>query len=218
MSARGIGALLCGLGGGLIFGALAAHAEATNAAEIRAKNRYDEQLELHKRILERQRIGQIESIVEGPAGLEAELIFDKTVEQINLSGDDLPLPDSSDTIKVGGEITVETQMPPDYVGTASQYADPGTFIQDGKVLSLEYIEEEDYEEEDGRAKEQITIFMGDEPIFVMDGESIENWAELIGDHILVDFYQKIPPGEKDRVLYVRNHRRDEDYEVWQSMP
>ncbi len=212
MTRQIVGASLIGAGVGIIVGGFLAWAEATYSAEHRAKDRYEEQLETHKRVLQRAHEQALRSrMAEAPVDTEGEL-------EIKLSGDDLPLPDADDTIKVGGEMVIETPLPPDYVGTAAMYADPGTFIADGKVLSLEYIEAEDYEEEDGRAKEQITIFMGDEPIFVMDGESIENWAELIGDHILVDFYQKIPPGEQDRVLYVRNHRRDEDYEVWQSMP
>lgn len=235
MSAQGVGAFLCGLGGGLIFGALLAHAEATSTAEIRSKNRYEEQLELHKRILQRAHEDFLRGqLAEHPVETEDELVVDG-IYVYDLQGNkdprlvELERQDAenraakfllSEDVKVGGEIIAETPIaPPDYVGTASLYADPGTFINGEQVLSLEYIEAEDYEEEDGRAKEQITIFMGgDEPIFVMDGEPIENWAELIGDHILVDFYQRVPPGEQDRVLYVRNHKRDEDYEVWQTVP
>jgi hypothetical protein len=202
MSRQVVGAVLISAGVGILGGALLSWGEAIATAEKAAKARFDEQLEIHKRVLEQARIGVIEKIVETPAGIEAELILDKE-------------------LKVGGEIKAETPIVPskDYIGSAALYADPGTFINSEKVLSMEYIDAEDYEEEDGRAKEQVTIFMGgEEPIFVMDGEQIENWAELIGDHILVDFYQKVPPGETDRVLYVRNHKRDEDYEVWQTVP
>jgi len=52
---------------------------------------------------------------------------------------------------------------------------------------------------------------------MMDVEPIEDWYELIGDDILRQFYQRVPVGGEP-VLYVRNHRRDEDYEVVQVIP
>lgn len=78
---------------------------------------------------------------------------------------------------------------------------------------VSYIEEEDYLDEDGRFKGKIDIMMDDHnPIFLMEGEQITDWDQRVGDSILVDFYKLVPPGA-DEVLYVRNHRTDEDYEV-----
>lgn len=78
---------------------------------------------------------------------------------------------------------------------------------------ISYIEEEDYLDEDGRFKGKIDIMMDDmNPIFLMDGQPIDDWETRIGQSILLDMYQLVPPGADD-ILYVRNHRSDEDYEV-----
>lgn len=78
---------------------------------------------------------------------------------------------------------------------------------------VSYIEEEDYLDEDGRFKGKIDIMMDDgTPIFLMDGKQIDDWDKRVGDSIVVDFYKLVPPGI-DPILYVRNHRTEEDYEV-----
>ena len=97
--------------------------------------------------------------------------------------------------------------------------DIDTFVSgEPNYYGVSYIEEEEYLDEDGRAKNKIDILMDDHnPIFLMDGIAIDDWHERVGDSILVDFYKLVPPG-LDRVLYVRNHRTDEDYEVVQVSP
>lgn len=119
---------------------------------------------------------------------------------------------SRDAINVGGEAVL---APVEYATAASEYAGPTM------VSGIGYIDEDTYgEEDDGFTKEQITIFLqagNEEPIFVNGGETITNWQELIGDTILVDFFRLIPPQETERVLYVRNFDRSEDYEVFQAM-
>jgi hypothetical protein len=83
---------------------------------------------------------------------------------------------------------------------------------------VSYIEEEDYLEEDGRYKGHIDIIMDEyNPVFLMDGQQIHDWDKKVGDSILVDFFTKVPPGADD-VLYVRNHRTEEDYEVVRVNP
>lgn len=83
---------------------------------------------------------------------------------------------------------------------------------------ISYIEEEEYQEDDGRFKGQITIVMDEHnPTFFMDGVSITDWDERVGDSILVDFYKLVPPNVPP-VLYVRNHKTDEDYEVIRELP
>lgn len=78
---------------------------------------------------------------------------------------------------------------------------------------VSYIEEEDYLDADGRYKGRIDIMMDDHnPIFLMDGVQIDDWEQRVGQSILLDFYKLVPPGADD-ILYVRNHRTDEDYEV-----
>lgn len=84
---------------------------------------------------------------------------------------------------------------------------------------VSYIEEEDYHDDgDGFFKGRVDIIMNDgAPIFMMDGQPIDDWDKRLGDSILVDFFTKVPPGVEP-VLYVRNHRTTEDYEVVQVLP
>ena len=56
-----------------------------------------------------------------------------------------------------------------------------------------------------------------EPSFYIDGQEINDWDEKLGDSILIDFYRLVPPGIA-QVLYVRNHKTDEDYEVVREIP
>lgn len=83
---------------------------------------------------------------------------------------------------------------------------------------VSYIEEEEYLDEDGRFKGKIDIMMDEHnPIFLMDGNQITDWDQRVGASILVDFYRLVPPGADD-VLYVRNHRTGDDYEVVRVHP
>lgn len=152
------------------------------------------------------------SEAEHPVETEEELAHVVTDEN-GASYSSLDRPDlSADAINVGGEAVLS---PVEYATVAAEYAGPT--MLDG----ISYISEDDYnEEDDGFAKEQITIYLqagNEEPIFVNGGDAITNWAELIGETILVDFFRLIPPHETERVLYVRNHGRSEDYEVFQAM-
>lgn len=95
-----------------------------------------------------------------------------------------------------------------------------TFVE-GKPneWGVSYIEEEEYDEEDGRTKYQVNYYVDDQQqtVFIMGGAPIDDWAERLGESIVVDFYKLIPPGAPD-ILYVRNHKTDEDYEVTFGMP
>lgn len=148
--------------------------------------------------------------VEAPVQSEEELAH-VVVDENGAGYSSLDRPDlSPDAIVVGGEALLEQA---DYNAQAAQYATPD--MLDG----ISYITEDDYNEEDGNEKEQITIQLGgDETVFIHGGYAIENWEELIGETILIDFFRKFQPHDKERVLYVRNHRRGEDYEVWQTTP
>lgn len=91
---------------------------------------------------------------------------------------------------------------------------------DGGVndYGVSYIEEEEYQDDDGRLKEQILVYMDEyNPVFTEAGIPIDDWAEKIGDSIIVDFYRLVPPGVEP-VLYVRNHRTGVDYEVIRQEP
>ena len=103
--------------------------------------------------------------------------------------------------------------------TSATDTDVDVFVSGGvNDYGISYIEEEEFEEEDGRFKGRITIVMEEtQPSFFMDGNQIHDWDERVGDSILVDFYKLVPPGVTP-VLYVRNHRTEEDYEVIREIP
>lgn len=189
------------LGGGLLIGVGVAWGEAYVSTGKKLQAEFEVSLESHKRVLERAAESYLRDKAEAPAATEEDL--DK--------GDS-----SEDAITVGGEMVVETPTPEyvqQYVEQAQSYAAPENFVD---VSPLQFIEAEDFEEEDdGRAKEQIQLFFGEgDPYFVQDGMVIEDWAEKIGDNIMVDFYQRFPPGSaEDQVLYIRNSIRGEDYEI-----
>jgi hypothetical protein len=108
----------------------------------------------------------------------------------------------------------------DYLRAVAAVETPIDLFVDGGVnnYGVSYIEEEDFLEEDGRYKGHIDIIMDEyNPVFLMDGQQIDDWDKKVGDSILVDFFTKVPPGADD-VLYVRNHRTEEDYEVVRVNP
>lgn len=86
--------------------------------------------------------------------------------------------------------------------------------------SWTYLEEEDYHEDDGRYKGQITLLPGDDgkPVFVENDIEIADWEEKIGSSILRDFYALVPPNTVPAVLYVRNNITESDYEVIRELP
>lgn len=102
--------------------------------------------------------------------------------------------------------------------------DPNTYqdalvqvTEDVEQSVIEFIDEETFNEDDGRYKGEIQIVLQQPPVFVLDGEEIEDWAHRIGASILIDFFKRVPPGTTP-MLWVRNHSLDEDYEVVQVIP
>lgn len=125
-------------------------------------------------------------------------------------------------IVIEGGIVVRENEPVqnDYHKAISATETPVEMFVDGGVndYGCSYIEEEDYQDEDGRLKLKIDIFLDDQmPRFMMDGQVCDDWDKRVGDSILVDFFNLVPPGAEP-VLYVRNHRTDEDYEVVRVEP
>ena len=80
---------------------------------------------------------------------------------------------------------------------------------------ISYIEEEEFMEDDGRSKERVDFMIDTNlPYFFIDGMPVDNWTELLGGSLLVDFWTLTPPGD-GAVFYVRNHLNNTDYEVIQ---
>lgn len=204
------------LGGGLLIGTGLSWGEATRVAERRANQRVIDEVASHKRVLEKAAEKYLADIVpEGPALTEEELMKPGEISSL-LDGPDT----SDDAIKVGGEAILTTSITEigpstDYLNLAHDYSSVPTSAPERE---LEYIEEEEYDEEDGRLKEEILIHMGEtEPLFISEGVVMMDWHEKISPNILVDIYQMCPPGS-DKVLYVRNHRNGTDYRVVQEIP
>lgn len=154
---------------------------------------------------------------ETPAATEEELegkptdhlskILETPLKEVELEDVTIPEPEQ-----------LETENP--YHKAVAATETPMNLFVDGGVndYGVSYIEEEDYLDQDGRFKGKIDIMMDEHnPIFLMDGQPIDDWDRRVGDSILVDFYKLVPPGADD-VLYVRNHRTDEDYEVVRVSP
>lgn len=79
------------------------------------------------------------------------------------------------------------------------------------------LDEEDYYEEDGRAKEQLTmVYVDNTPRFFSGGEEIEDWMERVGGTVVDDMRTAV--GNGTPVLYIRNNQTDVDYEVLFDQP
>jgi hypothetical protein len=146
------------------------------------------------------------------------------IELLEISLDKTPNAFGEGILTVGGDIVQEGEPSEEKVNPYHKAVEATTtsheLFVDGGVndYGVSYIEEEDYQDEDGRVKYKIDILMDDQnPVFLMDGQPINDWAERVGDSILVDFYKLVPPGVEP-ILYVRNHKTDEDYEVVQVTP
>lgn len=91
---------------------------------------------------------------------------------------------------------------------------------DEPAASWTYLEEEDYHDDDGRYKGQITLLPGDDgkPVFVENDIEINDWEQKVGPSILRDFYTMVAPNTVPAVLYVRNNLTESDYEVIREIP
>lgn len=208
------------LGGGLLIGAGLSWGEATRVAERRANQRVLDEVASHKRVLEKAAEKYLaDTVPEGPALTEEELYTHQDPAWGGAVDPD-EADTSEDAIKVGGEAILTTSITEvgpttDYLAAAHDYH---TSEMSAPERELEYIEAEEYDEDDGRLKEEILIHMGEtEPLFISEGLVVMDWSEKISPNVLVDMYQMCPPGE-DKVLYVRNHVNGTDYRVVQEIP
>jgi hypothetical protein len=232
MSRAAVAAFVGGSGVGVLVGVALALGE----AERRARKSYEESFESLKRALERAHDSQTINVY-APAATEEDLRDlteaeqDRVAEKKAVNIFDAAAKAGHPAVEVppegsGGHDLTRTDDDPEDPEGVPQYVNhyrkalaakdtPVEMFVDGGIndYGCSYIEEDEYDEEDGRFKGQITIVMADmEPSFFMDGVQINDWAERVGESILVDFYRFVPP-EAPPILYVRNHKRDEDYEV-----
>lgn len=79
------------------------------------------------------------------------------------------------------------------------------------------LEEEDYYEEDGRVKEQITmVFDNGVARFFNNGEEIDDAMERVGGTVVDDMRKAVADGNV--AIWIRNNQTDVDYEVLFEQP
>lgn len=209
--------------GGLLVGGGVGYVVAEHYLQNKMMVSAQEQIELHKRAI---------STAAEVAEKRVKNVFEEDEGRPDVDLSDhptLPLEDAPEPVKIQGDLfqpkspdgegfSPETENP--YHIAVSAKETPVEQFVDGGIndYGMSYIEEEDYQEDDGRAKEQIVILMDEHnPIFLQDGAEIRDWDERVGDSILVDMFRFCPPG-KPQILYVRNHKTDVDYEVVREQP
>lgn len=235
---RGLGLLLIGAGTGFIAGKV--------AFEKQVRDEYNESLASVIRALEnRQTITNVyapepteEQLIDLPERERSRKIEDYSEAEFN--GERVNIFEKSYQDKMKTEIGPEGEASaggdlvrddddavPEYINhyqrslekTEIQDTPEELFVSGGiNDYGMSYIEEEEFFEENGNFKGQITLVQdGNSPTFFMDGVQIQDWAERVGESIAVDFYNLVPPNAPP-ILYVRNHARDEDYEVTREIP
>ena len=195
-AALGIGGIIGFVGGGL-------------ALDRTLRKEYDESTRMMQRAYERALNGDIEPVA--PEESEEMVIApeDGTMmtNQVNTFGG-----------KIEGGYKPMAENP--YHKAISATETPVDLFVDGGMnqYGISYLEEEEYQEDDGRLKTQVSLILDNgDPLFFIDGEQIDDWDQRLGDSIVVDFFNLAPMGTS-QVLYVRNHRTEEDYEVILETP
>lgn len=200
------------LSGGLgIFGGILL---SFGEAERRARKQYAEAEEHLKTAYEKALEIQVKLVLQeannGPFPTEDDLKGEPEIQEADGAAED-------------GSIAPDEDIPEyvnPYAKALEEARNPGPIHIDGAIsdYGVSYIEEEEWDEDNGFFKGQVTlVYDGDSPAFFMDGVQIRDWEDRIGASIVADFYSMIPPGAP-AVLYVRNHKRDEDYEVAREIP
>lgn len=152
---------------------------------------------------------------ETPALTEEDLIHvqpkGETVELVQF-GNDVPLQVHQVTESV--EVVVQpTQSDNPYHTAVRQTASNGVYA------SYVVLSEEDYYEDDGRVKEQLTMVFSDgEPIFFKDGAEVEtsDVMDWVGGTIVDDMRNSVRDGNP--IIYMRNAQTEVDYEVLFDQP
>lgn len=222
--ARNVGYLLIGAGAGALGGMF--------AIEKTVRKEYEESSAAFRRAMELSRVHQMQAEV--PVQLEGDLLeAARTIRDAHMAQAEA-MEKAEPQVEIGppglassgGELTREESDddPPEYINHYAKALEaaetPVDMFVEGGVndYGVSYIEEDEFYEEDGRFKGQITLVLeGNGATFFMDGLQIHDWDERVGDSILVDFYRLVPP-DVPPVLYIRNHKRDEDYEVTREIP
>lgn len=214
-----------GIGSAFAIGVIAGVAGVRTELEIKLRKEYAEREEMMQRAYE-------QALEMGLAEKEAPQTVLDEIELLEISLDETPNAFGEGILTVGGDIVKEIsdeaksafkeiEHNPYHRAVEATPTDIDAFVEGAiSEQGISYIDEEDYlDDEDGRAKSKIDLIINgdDPPLFLEDGIPIDDWAEKVGESIVVDFYKLVPPGIEP-ILYVRNHRTDEDYEVVRVTP
>ena len=216
------------LGLGLVFlgGAIAGAGLAINELEREFDKQYLNDVETMRRVFERRNEGITPT---APVEDEHQLTIDD-IEPVSVGPVEEPSrPEQTAHIMdqiVPIELTGEPEVFTGRVETRHQALNPyhtpvsATAPEEPEGLfEVESITEEEYDDDDGRYKAQIIMVVDGtaDPMFFQDGRQIDDWEQKVGEGVIRDFYSKLQPGEPP-VLYYRNHRSDEDFEVVRQLP
>lgn len=151
---------------------------------------------------------------ETPVDLESDLIRLVPVPEdgVMIEGDNLTVPISE---RVNNVVSLPNDKQP-----ANPYWDASQVATEEKVLiSFAQLDEEDYYDEDGHGKEQLTmVFHDGQPQFFFQGELIENSQamDMVGGTIVDDMREAVREGTP--ALWIRNNQTGTDYEVIFEQP
>jgi len=181
----------------------------TLLVEKKLKQEYDEATKAHWRVVQAVKID-----AETPALTEEDLIHIRPREEgTTLEGGEVKVPET----KVDEVHEITTLNVPQT--TNPYHTAVRTTGTQGIYASYAELSEEDYQEEDGRAKEQITMVYSDgEPIFFMNGAELEltDAMDMVGSTIVDDMREAVREGTP--LLWRRNNQTEVDYEVVFEQP
>lgn len=188
--------------------------------EDKLKKEYEESTAATRRAYEAALINaKTERIIDGPYATEDEVAV--------LSE---PLGEGSVQISMGeteddGTLMEDTVKVVDGTGKVIDFKEPSanpyhrSVAETSPHLYASYAEldEEEYMEEDGRVKDQITMIYTDgTPRFFNNGEEIDDALDRVGGSIVDDMRKAVNEGNP--IIWVRNNKTDVDYEVIFEQP
>lgn len=181
------------------------------SVEKKLKKEYDEATAAHWRVVQAVKID-----AETPALTEEDLIHIRHRDEgVTLEGGEIEVPEEP-KVKNGPPFIV-----PEVPQTTNPYhtAVQKTVGQTQIYASYAELSEEDYQEDDGRLKEQLTmLFTDNEPVFFMNGAEIEvsEAMDMVGSTIVDDMRAAVREGNP--FVWRRNNQTDVDYEVVFEQP
>lgn len=181
----------------------------TLLVEKKLKQEYEEATAAHWRVVQAVKID-----AETPALDEEDLIRLVPQNTIGtaLEGGDLVVPEKKE--EPANLLTSAPQTDNPYHRAVAQ-----TQGQSEVYASYAELSEEDYQEDDGRVKEQLTMLFSDnEPIFFHNGQEIEvaTAMDMVGSTIVDDMRKAV--GDGTPFYWVRNNKTEIDYEVVFEQP